>query len=84
MVNDTLGLLFDKLLVISDLSWEGREGGFGLWFPLRLTSLLLFGDGEMDRKTWTLFIFFSFFSNSRSRLDSKSFENLDFLRLIDL
>lgn len=44
MVNDTLGLLLDKLLVISDLSWEGgREGGSGLWFPLRLTSLLLFG-----------------------------------------
>lgn len=72
MVNDTLGLLLDKLLVISDLSWEGREGG-RVWtlVPLRLTSLLLFGDGEMDRKTWTLFLFFSFFSNSRSRLDSK-------------
>lgn len=67
MVNDTLGLLLDKLLVISDLSWEG---GSGLWFRYVLR-LCYFLDGEMDRKIWTLFLFFSFFSNSRSRLDSK-------------
>lgn len=46
MVNDTLGLLLDKLLVISDLSWEG---GSGLWFRYVLR-LCYFLDGEMDRK----------------------------------
>lgn len=37
MVNDTLGLLLDKLLVISDLSWEGREGG-RVWTLVPVTS----------------------------------------------
>lgn len=46
MVNDTLGLLLDKLLVISDLSWEGVSG---LWFRYVLR-LCYFLDGEMDRK----------------------------------
>lgn len=54
MVNDTLGLLLDKLLVISDLSWEG---GSGLWFRyvLRLCYFL-----EMVR--WIVKLGHCFFS----------------------
>lgn len=65
MVNDTLGLLLDKLVVTS-----GGEGGgfdFGSVFPV--TSVCYFLNGERRRRKIRILLLFSF-SNSRSRLEA--------------
>lgn len=64
MVNDTLGLLLDKLVVTS-----GGEGGgfhFGSVFPV--TSVCYFLNGE--RRKIRILLLFSF-SNSRSRIKAR-------------
>lgn len=83
MVNDTHGLLLDKLVVISGLSGGGEGGGgteFGSVFPVTFVSYFLYG--EMDRKIWMLFFFsFSVFnSKSRMRLEA-NFEKFPSTRI---
>lgn len=66
MVNDTLGLLLDKLVVTS-----GGEGGgfhFGSVFPV--TSVCYFLNGERRRRKIRILLLFSF-SNSRSRIKAR-------------
>lgn len=80
MVNDTHGLLLDKLVVISGLSGEGGGIEFGSVFPVTFVSYFLYG--EMDRKIWILFFFsFSVFnSKSRMRLET-NFEKFPSTRI---
>lgn len=65
MVNDTLGLLLDKLVVTSG---GGRGFDFGSVFPV--TSVCYFLDGERRRRKIRILLLFSF-SNSRSRIKAR-------------
>lgn len=65
MVNDTLGLLLDKLVVTS-----GGRGGFDFGSVFPVTSVCYFLNGERRRRKIRILLLFSF-SNSRSRIKAR-------------
>lgn len=68
MVNDTLGLLLDKLVVTFGGGGEGGGFDFGSVFPV--TSVCYFLDGGRRRRKIRILLLFSF-SNSRSRIKAR-------------